>query len=62
MNYRKRGSHARGVYPTQYTSRMGTLKVKQEEETNTGIMLESSEKSGRKERGHEEEKSQTRSN
>ena len=30
MNCRERGSHARGVYPTQYTSRMGTARVKQE--------------------------------
>ena len=26
MNYREWGSHAQGVYPTQYTSRMGTAK------------------------------------
>ena len=34
MNYRERGSRARGVYHTQYTSRMGTVRVKQEEERN----------------------------
>ena len=34
MNYRERGSHARGVYPTQYTSRMGKVNMKQEEETD----------------------------
>ena len=37
MDYRERGSHARGVYLTvlaQYTSNMGTARVKQEEETN----------------------------
>ena len=34
MDYRERGSHARSVYPTQYTSRMGTARVKQEEETD----------------------------
>ena len=28
----ERGSHARGVYPTQDTSRMRTVRVKQEEE------------------------------
>ena len=28
MDYRERGSHARG---TQYTSRMGTARMKQEE-------------------------------
>ena len=62
MYYRGRGSHVRGVYPTQETSRMGTARVKQEEETDTRIMQESSRKSRRKERGHEEEKSQTRPN
>ena len=30
----ERRSHARGVYPTQDTSRMGTVKMKQEEETD----------------------------
>ena len=28
MNCKERGSHARGVYPTQDTSRMGTVSVK----------------------------------
>ena len=28
MNYREGGTHARGVYPTQDTSRMGTARVK----------------------------------
>ena len=40
MDYRERGFHARGVYPTQYTSRMGTARVKQEEEADTRIMQE----------------------
>ena len=35
MDYRGRGSHARGVYPTQDASRMGTSRMKQEEETDT---------------------------
>ena len=36
MDYnRERGSHVRGVYPTQYTSRMGTARVEQEEEADT---------------------------
>ena len=39
LDYRKRGSHARGVYPTQYTSRMGTARVKQEEEADTRIII-----------------------
>ena len=47
MDYRERGSHAWGVYPAQYTSGMGTTRVKQKEETNTRIMQES-KKSGRK--------------
>ena len=34
MEYRERESHARGVRPTQYTSCMGTARVKQEEETD----------------------------
>ena len=38
MNYRKQGSHARGVYPTQYTSCMGTARVKQEEEADTSVI------------------------
>ena len=42
MDCRERGSHARGVYPTQETSRTGTAKVKQEEEADTRIMQESS--------------------
>ena len=43
MVYRERGSHARGVYPTQYTSRMRTASVKYEEEVNTGIIGEKHE-------------------
>ena len=31
MDYRERGCHARGVYPTQDTLRMGTARAKQEE-------------------------------
>ena len=37
MTYKERGSHARGVYPSQDTSRMRTAKVKQEEEADTRI-------------------------
>ena len=33
-----RVSHARGVYPQQYTSRMGTARVKQEEEADITII------------------------
>ena len=35
MDYREAGSHTRGVYPTQDTSRIGTAKVEQEEEADT---------------------------
>ena len=38
MCYRELVFHARGVYPTQYTSRMGTVRVKREEETDTRII------------------------
>ena len=34
MDYRERG-----VYPTQYTSRMGTARVKQEEEADKRIIV-----------------------
>ena len=40
MDCRELGSHARGVYPTQYTSRMGTAIVKQKKEADTRIMRE----------------------
>ena len=56
MDSREWGSHARDVYPTQDTSRMGTVRVKKEEETDIRIMKESNKKSGRKEHGHECEK------
>ena len=59
MDYREWGSHARCVYSTQYTLRMGTLRMKQEEQADTRVITE---KSGRKGRGHEGEKSQTRQN
>ena len=52
----------RVVYLTQYTSRMGIVRMKQEEEPDTRITQKSSKKFGRKERGHEGEKSQTRRN
>ena len=60
IHYREWRSHARGVYPTQETSRITTARVKEEKEADTRIMQESNKKSGRKERGHEGEKSQTR--
>ena len=39
MDYRERRSHARGVHPTQYTSRLGTARMKQEEEADTRILV-----------------------
>ena len=38
IDYRERGFHARGVYLTQYTLRMGTPWVKQEEDTDTRLI------------------------
>ena len=38
IGYRERGSHARGVCPTQYASRMVTVMVKYEEEADTRII------------------------
>ena len=62
MDYRERRSHGLGVYPTKDTSRMGTVRVKQEKEADTRIMQKSSKKSERKERGHGREKYQIRLN
>ena len=44
INYWERGSHARSVYPTQDTSRMGTATAKQEEEADTRRYVGSKEK------------------
>ena len=62
MDYMERRSHSRGVYPIQYTSRIGPVRVKQKEETHARIMQESIKKSGRKECGHEEDNSQIKPN
>ena len=35
----REGSHARGVYLTQDISRMGTARMKQEQETDTRIIV-----------------------
>ena len=40
MDKGERGSHARGVYSTQDTARMGTARVKKEEEADTRIVKE----------------------
>ena len=39
MDYRERGFHARGVYPTQDASRMGTARVKEEEEVDIRVIV-----------------------
>ena len=39
MDYRDRESHARGVYPTQDTSRMETASVNQGEAADTRIIV-----------------------
>ena len=62
MDHRKWRSHARGVYPTQYNSRMGTTRVKQEEETDKNNARVVRNLDEQKECGHEGEKSQTRHN
>ena len=50
MDYRERGTHARGVvYPTQDTSLLGTSKC----DTKGRNRHKNNKKSGRKERGHE---------
>ena len=55
MGCRKRGSYAQGVYPTQDTSRMGSVRVKQEEKSNTKTITMKSMKFGRKESGYKGE-------
>ena len=39
MECRERGSHASGVYSTQYTSRIGTGRVKEEVGADTRIIV-----------------------
>ena len=39
MDFGERGSYARGVYPTQYTLRMETARVKEEEGADTRITV-----------------------
>ena len=39
MDNRERRSHAKGVYPTQYTSRLATARVKQEEAADTRVIV-----------------------
>ena len=59
MDCGERRSHARGVYPTQDTSRMGTARVRHKSHSKRVV----SKKYGRKESGHhKEDMSQTRLN
>ena len=39
MDSRERGSHERGVYPTQYTSRMETARVKEAVRADTRVRV-----------------------
>ena len=39
MDCRERGSHVRGVYPTQYNSCIGTARVKEEAGADTRIIV-----------------------
>ena len=39
IDYRERESHARGVYPTQDTSRLGTARLKGENEADTSVIV-----------------------
>ena len=39
MDFREQRSHARGVFPTQYTSRMETVRVKEEVGADTRIIV-----------------------
>ena len=55
MDCRERGSHARGVYLTQDTSRTGTVRVKKEEEAEIRIIVKRSMRYERRERGHYKE-------
>ena len=43
MDYRERGSHVRGVYPTQDTSRRGTARAKQGVGADTRIIVKEEE-------------------
>ena len=61
MDCRERGSHARGVYPTQYTWRMATARVNEEQEEDASIIVNGYYEIWKEGRGHNKgEKSQTR--
>ena len=52
MDCRDRGSHARGVYPAEDTSRMGTARVKQGKEADTRILIKEEQEIWKKEHEH----------
>ena len=56
MDYRERRSHARDVYHTQDTSRMGIVRVRQKEGADNSNRKKVVKRIERKERGHEGEK------
>ena len=66
IDYRERGSRARGVYPTQGNSKgeaTGRSRYKNNRERGRcGTRIMVIEKKGRNERRHERKKSQTRPN
>ena len=53
MDNREQGSHARGVYPTQDTSRTRTVRVKQEEEERHKNIVMEWDETGKKAPGHD---------
>ena len=61
MDYRGRRFHARGMYSTQDNSRMGTARVKQQEEADTRIIVYEHYEIWKEGKGYyKEEKLQTR--
>ena len=61
-DYRERGSHARSVYPTQDTSRIGTARVKRDQEADTRIVVVEQYEIWKKGKWARRGKSQTRPN
>ena len=63
MEYRELGFHVQCVYLTKDTSRMGTVRVKQEEEADTRIIVREFQRNIKERNmGTKGEKSQTRPN
>ena len=55
MDYRERGSHARGVYLTQYTSHMGTARGRNRRKNNAIVKNLEERNVGTKEKSHKKE-------